>query len=245
MVLVMNLSKNKDPLFIELDKIERSEQLKMATFQKLQTRIQKKRSIPVMPAVVSIALAAVTFFLVFSFMNDDPETAGTQTDKEAIEKVLNMQLNKPEDEFFEVVYAKWQRMEEVYASETEFSSDPMEGTPELIAYEEYIEKKFMPYFTPNGFDNFKVQPMDFHYFFAMDNQRDYEMELLELDIKQSENTATNYSFSADVEYTDPDGESNVYTLTGKAIVPEQGKIGQINYTDANDFQQKISDDAAS
>ncbi|RAZ76773.1 hypothetical protein [Planococcus halotolerans] len=239
----MNLSKNKDPLFIELGKIERSEQMKSATFQKLQTRIQKKRSIPVMPAVISVALATVTFFLVFSFMNESPETAGSLTDAEAIEKVLNMQLNKPEDEFFEVVYAKWQRMEEVYASETEYTSDPMEGTPELIAYEEYIEKNFKPYFTTNGFDNFKVQPMDFHYFFAMDNQRNYEMELLDLNIEQSENTATNYSFTAEVEYTDPDGESNVYNLTGRAIVPEQGKIGQINFTDANEFQQKISDDA--
>lgn len=239
----MNQFKKLDFLFKELGEIERSEQMKMATFQKLQSRLQKKRSIPVMPAVISIALAAVTFFLVFSFMNDSPETAGLLTNEEAIENVLHMQLTKPEDEFFEVVYAKWQRMEEVYTSETEYTSDPMEGTQELAAYEEYIEKKFKPYFTENGFDNFKVQPMDFHYFFAMDNQRNYEMELVALDIDQSDNTATNYSFFAEAEYTDPDGESNVYSLTGRAIVPEQGKIGSIQFTDVDGLQQKISDDA--
>lgn len=240
----MNLYKNQDQLFNELNTIERSEEMKKATYLKLQKRIQKKRPYPVMPAVISVALVAVTFFLVFSFMNDTPETAGSLTDKEAIEEVLTIQLNKPEDEFFEVVYAKWQRMEEVYAADTEFTSDPMEGTPELLAYEEYIEKKFNPYFTMNGFDNFKVQPMDFHYFFAMDNQRNYEMELLDLKIEQSENTATNYSFSAEIDYTDPNGESNVYNLTGRAIVPEQGKIGSIQFTDVDGLQQKISDDSS-
>ncbi|MCM3611153.1 hypothetical protein M4S82_07780 [Planococcus sp. MERTA32b] len=241
----MNLSKNQDQLFKELNNIERSEEMKKATYLKLQNRIQKKRSYPVMPAVISVALIAVTCFLVFSFLNITPETAGPPTDKEAIEAVLNTQLNKPEDEFFDVVYAKWQRMEEVYASDTEFTSDPMEGTPELLAYDEYIEKKFKPYFTGNGFENFRVQPMDFHYFFAMDNQRNYEMELLDLDIEQSENTAANYSFSAEVEYTDPAGESDVYNLTGMAIVPEQGKIGSIQFTDVDGLQQKISDDANS
>lgn len=239
----MNQFKKLDSLFKELGEIERSEHMKKETYRKLQTRTLKKRSFPVLPAAISLALAAVTFFLVFSFMNESPETAGSLTDEEAIEKVLHMQLNKPEDEFFEVVYAKWQRMEEVYAAETEYTSDPMEGTPELLAYEEYIEKKFKPYFTSNGFDNFKIQPMDFHYFFAMDNQRNYEMELLDLEIEQSENTATNYSFSAEVEYTDPDGESNIYSLTGRAVVPEQGKIGSIQFTDVDGLQQKISEDA--
>ncbi|WP_341202030.1 hypothetical protein [Planomicrobium okeanokoites] len=241
----MNLSKNQDQLFKELNNIERSQEMKKATYLKLQNRMQKKRSYPLMPAVISVALVAVTCFLVFSFLNDPPETAGPPTDVEAIEEVLNTQLNKPEDEFFDIVYAKWQRMEEVYAADTELTSDPMEGTPELLAYDEYIEKQFKPYFTDNGFDNFKVQPMDFHYFFAMDNQRNYEMELLDLDIEQSENTSTNYSFSAEVEYTDPTGGSNVYNLMGKAIVPEKGKIGSIQFTDVDGLQQQISDDANS
>lgn len=158
--------------------------------------------------------------------DEGSEAEGTADQSEqAILAVIEEEFNGPDEKYI----AKWNAMEEAQVSE-QYSEDyeAFLKSPEYQELMSYMEETYAPYFTENGYDNFINTTAAFTY---SRFENDYELTPSNIEITQSENGETLYDFTFDVEYTDQNGESEQFNFEGNAIVPEEGKIGEIEYLD--------------
>lgn len=145
--------------------------------------------------------------------------------EQAIRAVIEQEFNGPDEAYKEL----WDAAMEAQISD-EYADD-YEGyleSPEHQALMSYSEKTFASYFTENGYENFINQAPAFMY---STFDYDYELKTSNIEIVQSENGETLYDFTFQVDYTDENGESEQFDFEGKAIAPEEGGIGKIQYMD--------------
>ena len=145
--------------------------------------------------------------------------------EQAIRAVIEKEFNGPDETYKEL----WDAAMEAQVSE-EYAEDydAYLESPEHQALVSYSEETYAAYFTENGYDNF-INAVPAFMYSTFDH--DYELSTSNIEIVQSENGETLYDFTFQVEYTDENGESEQFDFEGKAIAPEEGKIGEIQYMD--------------
>lgn len=155
----------------------------------------------------------------------EPEESADEENREAIQAVIEKEFTGPDEQYKALLDA---------AMEAQISDEYMDDyeayleSPEYLALMTYMEETYAPYFTENGYENFINATPAFRY---SSFEQEYELSPSDIEINQSENGETLYDFTFQVEYTDENGESSQFDFEGSAIVPEEGKIGQIEYMD--------------
>ena len=143
---------------------------------------------------------------------------------QAIRAVIEEEFNGPDERYKEL----WDTAMEAQISDKYVDDyEAYLESPEYQALMSYMEDTYESYFTENGYDNF-INTAAFMYS-AFDG--DYTLNTSAIEIAQSENGPTLYDFTFQVDYTDENGESSQFDFEGKAIAPEEGKIGKIEYLD--------------
>lgn len=144
--------------------------------------------------------------------------------EQAIRAVIEEEFNGPDEEYKEVRDTAMEaQVSDKYADDYEAYLE----SPEYQALMSYMEETYAAYFTANGYENF-INTAAFMYSFF---DGDYTLNTSAIEIAQSENGPTLYDFTFQVVYTDENGESGQFDFEGKAIAPEEGKIGKIEYLD--------------
>ncbi|MGO1059473.1 hypothetical protein ACTL32_10125 [Planococcus sp. FY231025] len=138
---------------------------------------------------------------------------------EAITAVIEKEFNGPDEKYREL-WETAMAMQQDDMSQEEY--DAITAGPEHQALEDYTEETYASYFTENGFDDF-VRSGAFYYSLF---EGDYELSTSDIDIVQNDQEPTLYTFTFNVMH-----EDEPFTFEGKAMVPEDGKIGKIEFLD--------------
>ncbi|WP_274624521.1 hypothetical protein [Planococcus sp. A6] len=156
---------------------------------------------------------------------------GIDESEKAIRAVIEKEFNGPDEKYRDL----WNVMAEkhpVDPSEEEYNE--FLKSPAYTNLTDYMEKSYAAYFTDNGYDNFSRSGA-FYYSFS---DSDYRISTSDIDVVQSDNGDTLYSFTFKVLYEPADDEADEYDFEGRAIAPEEGKIDKIDF---NDKDQLIED----
>lgn len=152
--------------------------------------------------------------------------------KKSIQAVIEKEFNGPDEKYREL----WEAATETQTAE--MNQEEYEKWLETPAYREYIQymkEAYLPYFTENGYETF-INTSAFSYSFS---DAEYTINTSEIEITQSENEPTLYNFTFIVNHENEDGDANEYHFEGNTIVPQEGKIGKIQFTDSDDLIQQI------
>lgn len=136
-----------------------------------------------------------------------------------IEAVLKEELNGPDIEYVQLADAAMGGINDPN------SVKQKENEMKLLSY---VKEKYQPYFTDGGIERARSTNMMFQYHSQYVFDEEYEIRLLDSEVKQSEiDTASNqYHFKATVELITPGEETSQHELEGKAIFSKkEGKIG--------------------
>ncbi|HSP22682.1 MAG TPA: hypothetical protein VLQ20_10215 [Planococcus sp. (in: firmicutes)] len=154
--------------------------------------------------------------------------------RDAIQSVIEKEFNVPDEEYRKLRYAAMENLEDV-ADQEEFAV--YKETPVYKAYADYMEKTYASYFTENGYANFlNINPAFMYSIY----EGSYKLSASDIKINASENEPTVYNFSFQVAHQDESSASSRYKFEGKAIVPEEGKIEEIEFLDKEGLKQKLN-----
>ena len=155
-------------------------------------------------------------------------------DKEAIQAVIEKEFNGPDKKYREL----WETAMDFQTEEmNQEEYDAFQETPEYKELMNYMEEAYAPYFTENAYETFS-RTAAFTYSFS---EEDYTINTADLEINQSKNEPTLYNFAFNVNYEDENDETADYAFEGNAIVPEEGKIGKIEFDDLDRLNQAIQE----
>ena len=178
-----------------------------------------------------IVLLIVSFLLFGCSTGDNEEGNGAEAkesvdkNEQAIRAVIEEEFNGPDEEYKEVLNAAMEaQVSEEYMDDYEAYLE----SPEYQAFMNYMEETYASYFTENGYEHFINSTPAFMY---SGFEQEYELTPSAIEITQNEAEETLYDISFQVAYTDGNGESSDYHFEGSATVPEEGKIGKIEYLD--------------
>lgn len=160
------------------------------------------------------------------------ENDASDKNKEAIQAVIEKEFNGPDKKYREL----WNAATEIQTAEMnqeEYAA--WLKTPAYKEYMQYMEEAYLPYFTDNSYETF-INTNAFSYSFS---DAEYKINTSEIEINQSENEETLYNFTFIVNYKNEEGQTNDYSFGGNAIVPEEGKIGKIQFDDEDGLIEKI------
>lgn len=158
----------------------------------------------------------------------------TETDEaadknaEAISAVIEKEFNGP-DEIYRELWETAMAKQQADMSQEEY--DAITAGPEYQALEDYTEEAYASYFTENGFDDFSRSGAFYYSLF----EGDYQLSMSDIDIAQNEQEPTLYTFTFNVLH-----EDEPFTFEGKAMVPENGKIGKIEFLDKDGLADKLN-----
>ncbi len=164
--------------------------------------------------------------------NVEPDDDEMDKSEEAIRAVITQEFNGP-DETYRHLWNVMADKQPVDPSEEEYSAflESVEYTDLM----DYMEESYAKYFTENGYENFS-RIGAFYYSFS---DREYQLSTSDIDIVQSDNGETLYSFTFNVWHEPAEGEAAAYRFEGRAIVPEEGKIGKIEFDDQDQLIEEI------
>ena len=162
-------------------------------------------------------------------------TNSSPNNEEAIKAVIEKEFNGPDKKYRELWESAMDAIDTQKDDMTQEEYDASLETPKYQEYMNYMKDSYAPYFTENGYDTFS-RTSAFMYSFS-DNE--YTLNTSDLNIIQSENEETLYNFTFNVNYENKNGETSVYAFDGNAIVPEEGKIGKIQFNDKDGLGQVI------
>jgi|GEM_PF-1527672 len=156
--------------------------------------------------------------------------------KAAIQAVIEKEFTGPNEEYLSVQEDFVNKSSELQGKEgVTYTADPMIGTPELAAYEEFLKETYEEYFMDYAYEHFaRVFAFSYQFTFDVEDNDNYKMTVSDIEITQSDNpnAPKNYDFTAQVKYTNKAGETSQHEVSGKAICSEEGKIGKIDYYSA-------------
>ena len=240
----MDPSKEFDKLFQKMKQIERSEEARGTSLEKMQQKVGRKKR-HVLPVFISIVMVVVACFFVFTMItpNSTPSdqlaapVSNDDQNKAAIRAVLEHEFTGPDEEYIRLV-------KEMHRQQTDPTYEKYVGqdkNPDNTQYMKYLREKFSTYFTEHGFDVFimSTPAHSYHRLYL----KDYKISISTINVVQSENpdAPKNYSFTAQVLYENKDGEEMTFEMEGKAICSEPGKIGKIYFT-AHGLSEKMNED---
>lgn len=144
---------------------------------------------------------------------------------ELIESFLEYDLTAPNEEAIQANDELWKWLEK---------ND--DGTPSE-EYESFLKETYGTYLTESGLEHFKTtgQVSQFH---LAAEEYGYETAVKKIEIKQNEDTPTNYNFTATVEYEKGGEEKLEGEIKGIAIVRPEG-IAKITYQGDKEFLTKL------
>lgn len=245
----MDPMKNLDELFQGMKHMNRSTEVQRSTWLKLQKRIQKKKRHYFVPALTVIVMAAISLFLVFTFTGSDSGQAGPSNkalqNEVSIKAVLAYEFTGPNESYLRLQRLLSAKSEEIMKQQQEgleFKSDPLQGSPELVTYEKFVEQTYAPFFTESTFETFKLMAFSYHFPFAGMENPQYRMAIEDIRIKQNEQNTKLYQFTAQVEYENPHGQTSAYEINGSAIFSEAGKIGRVDFQNDSGLLEAIQKD---
>ena len=169
--------------------------------------------------------------------------------KAAIRAVIEQEFTVPNEEYIQIQKNLLNKSMELYekgeAEGVTYTSDPLEGTPELAAYNEFMKKTYEPYFMDYAFDSFtRAFAFSYHFFLAAEEDFHYQMKVTDIEVVQSENenTPKAYDFTAQVEFKNDLEEITQIEISGMAICSQEGKIGRIEFRGTDVLMKKINED---
>ncbi|PPA69673.1 hypothetical protein [Jeotgalibacillus proteolyticus] len=185
----------------------------------------------------------LSLLLLFSLMAAGCSGTGTanneaneELDKsvEAIEAVIEKEFNAPDEEYRAL---SEEAMMSVMEAEDEEEYAELRETPVYQEYVNYMEDTYAPYFNENGYDAFINTGFAFSYSTI---EGDFSLSPSDIKIEQSSDSSPAlYSFSFIVNAEGEEGVTGEYQFEGKANVPEEGKIGTIEFRDKDGLQEKL------
>lgn len=152
---------------------------------------------------------------------------------EAITAIIEKKFKGPDEKYRELWDAAM-ALQKPDMSQEEY--DAITSGPEYQAFTDYAEETYAPYFTENGFDDF-INSGAFHYSLF---EPDYQLNTSDIEIIQNDQEPTLYTFTFEVMHEDADGVTAPFTFQGKAMVPEDGKIGRIGFLDRDGLGDRLN-----
>lgn len=187
-----------------------------------------------LPKLSGFLFIICSFLLIAGCSNPEAanEAAPADTNKQAIQAVIEKEFNGPDEKYREL----WENATEIQTAEMDQEEyNAWLETTEYQEYIQYMEEAYSPYFTENGYETF-INTSAFSYSFS---DAEYNLNTTEIEITQSENESTLYNFTFVVSYENEDGETSQYNFDGNTIVPQKGKIGKIQFNDQDGLTQQI------
>lgn len=164
----------------------------------------------------------------------DP-SEGPGKNEKVIQTVIEKEFSAPDETYQEL------RKAVMDAHDSDMSQEEYDAfmkSPVYSNYTGYMKKTYASYFTDNAYDFFITSTPAFRYsVFA----GDFKLSPRHIDITQHEQEPTLYSFTFQVEHKGADREIGNYNFEGEALVPEEGKIGKIQFHDLDGLQEKVSE----
>lgn len=143
------------------------------------------------------------------------QTEAGNPNKEAIEKVLELQFNGPDEKFMDLMW------------NPEYKT-VIDGVEVNKEFDKYVQEKYGEYFTENALDTF-IRAFGTTYP-SLAYSNNYTLKLKEVTIKSSENASNKYTFTAQVGYQKDDGEEEDATVDGVVLFSTaEKKIGTFQY----------------
>jgi len=256
MVLQMNPSKEFDELFQKMQNTERTDEARRNSFLKIQDKVSKKKR-HIAPIIISVAMVAVACFLVFTLVNPNAdkdnqlatEMAIEDKNKTAVRAVLESEFTAPNAEFILIQQNLDKKADEIRESLPEGSGgfEIPADSPEWLAYEELVEKTYKPYFMDYMYDHLITNVIAFNYHYELyhlEGEFRGEMRVSDIQVNKSKNELTpkHYDFTAQVEYKNNAGEVSQHGIKGRAILSEEGKMGDFRIRDDGGLREKISEE---
>ncbi|KIL45470.1 hypothetical protein [Jeotgalibacillus soli] len=185
-------------------------------------------------------LMGVVLFLITSLVATGCSENGTvskgASDKnaEAIRAVIEKEFSAPDEEFQALRDAALESVKEA-GDQKEY--DELMEAPVYKEYLTYMEDTYRPYFTENGYDSFISTASAFMYS-GLDG--DFSLSPSDIKIEQSDSSSALYNFTFHVKAESGNGVAGDYYFEGKANVPEEGRIGTIEFSDKDSLYEKLN-----
>lgn len=153
-------------------------------------------------------------------------------DAEAIQAVIEKEFTAPNDEYRKLRQAVMAAQNKL---EDQAGFDALMEEPVYQEFTGYMEKVYAEHFTDNGYVNFINTAPAFMYSAYTGK---YQLVPSDIEITQNEQEPALYDFTFKVTYTN-NAETEEFTFTGNSMVPEEGKIGSIQFEDQDGLQAKL------
>lgn len=184
--------------------------------------------------VLSLMLIISGFFIVAcskaedtsSMVEEEKTTSETDTNREAINKVLEHQFTGPDEKFIELL---WNPKYKTVVNNTEENKE----------LDKYIEEVYGPYFTASGLESFIAAFGTQYPNYAYDNG--YKLNFKGVTIDQSENISYRYTFIAKVGYQKNEEVEKTANVEGEVFfsTKEEGKISGFKYVNDNSLEDNL------
>lgn len=170
--------------------------------------------------LLGVLMLVLVFFIAAGCSQGTAENSEpVDKNAEAIKAVIEKEFNGPDEKYREL----WEEaMATIEGDMNQEEYDAAVAGPEHEALKAYSEETYASLFTENGFDDF-ITTGAFHYSLF---EGAYGLSTSDIEITQNDQEPTLYTFTFDVLH-----EDEPFTFEGKAMVPEDGKIGRIQFMD--------------
>lgn len=166
---------------------------------------------------LKLALAGLLLLAAFFAVSGCMEAKADDPNMEAIERVLELQFNGPDEEFLE---AMWNPA----------NKQIVDGVEVNEAFGRQVDEKYGAYFTDSELDQF--MRVFGTYFPGLADIFGYELRLEDVDIELSETVANRYLFTAEVGFQQKGGKEQHAEVEGVVLFStvQEGKIAKFTYT---------------
>lgn len=150
--------------------------------------------------------------------NPTSETDSNNSNREAINKVLEHQFSSPDEKFIDLM---WNPKYKTVVNNQEENKE----------LDKYVEEVYGPYFTASALDSFIATFGTQYPIYAYGNG--YKLSFKGVTIEQNENISYRYTFIAKVGYQKNGDEEKTANVKGEIIfsTKEKGKIERFEYKD--------------
>ena len=191
-------------------------------------QLSKRFSMKTMGTLLFLCLSLVLIVGCTAEKVDDKGGESSKSLNEAaIQAVLEKEFTGPDEEYLRLEEAVEEKVKDL-------SEEERQSFPELEDLRAYVREMYVPYFTDSGLDSFINA---FHHPMVDKISIDH----IEVVQSENENAPKNYSYTAQVEYEENDGDSTIleiFEISGTAICSEEGRIGKIVIDDGGLSQRR-------
>lgn len=152
--------------------------------------------------------------------------------REAVQAVIEKEFTAPDNDYRKLRQATMIAQSKI---KDPANFDALMEEPVYQEFTAYMEEIYAGHFTDNGYVNFINTAPAFMYSVY---EGDYQLMPAAIEVTQNEQEPTLYDFTFQVTYTNK-AETEEFNFAGNAMVPEEGKIGSIQFEDQDGLQTKL------